>query len=257
MKVGLHIVWLSLDVGGSRLALTRGWHRVRFLPGTPTAGFYADYQTAQPRPTLAVEWQPADIVGAAVLRPNHLESQEAMKAALETNAIINLCSNHASTDRVVRHFAGNPNDSLVLVAHAMDEVTHLDNQKRANLQRLETVSVRDEQRYYTLGASRLNGPDGLRGHTAARDGIQRETRDVGRAYERYRRQQAEQGLPINRAEKWLKRNNNQTDALIYERAVELGCDIIVTDDPDIKDHVPATNSCQPIGLTNFVAGLNP
>jgi hypothetical protein len=206
---------------------------------------------------LAVEWQSAGIAGAAVLGRNHIESQEAMKAALETNAIINLCSNDEWTDRVVRHFAANPNDDLVLVAHAMDEVMHLDKQKRANLQRLEAACIRDEQRYYALGASALDGPDDLRGDTAARDGIQRETRDVGRAYERYRSQQAARGLPISRVEKWLKRNNNQTDALIYERAVELGCDIIVTDDLDIKDHFPATNSCQPVGLTDFVAGLNP
>jgi hypothetical protein len=40
-----------------------------------------------------------------------------MKAALDANAIICLCNNDAWTDRVVRHFAGNTNDSLVLGAY--------------------------------------------------------------------------------------------------------------------------------------------
>jgi hypothetical protein len=139
----------------------------------------------------------------------------------------------------------------------MGEAEPQDQQERTNMQRLEAACVRDEQRYHALGESPLGGPDVLRGDTAARDGIQRETRDVGGAYETYRMRQAARGQPISSPEKWLKRTNNQTDALIYERAGELGCDLIVTDDPDIKGSVPATNSCQPIGLADFVARLNP
>src|SRR5690349_12474190 len=139
-----------------------------------------------------------------------------MKAALDTNAIIDLCSDDAWVDRVVGHFADKPNDSLALVAHAMDEVKRLDVQGRANLRRLEAACTRDEQRYFTIGVSALDGPDVLRGDRAKRDGIQRETYDVGRAYERYRRQQEARGLPIASIEKWHSRNNRQTDAVIYE-----------------------------------------
>jgi hypothetical protein len=139
----------------------------------------------------------------------------------------------------------------------MGEAEPRSRQELTNMQRLETACVRDEQGYFTLDKSALDGPDVLRGDTAARDGIQRETRDVGGAYETYRRRQESRGLTISDPEKWLKRTNNQTDALIYERAAELGCDLLVTDDPDIKGNVPATNSCQPIGLADFVARLNP
>lgn len=181
-----------------------------------------------------------------------------MKAALDANAIIDLCSNDAWADRVVRHFASNQNDGLVLVAHAIDEVQRLDEHGWVNLRRLEAVCIRDEQRYFTLGVSALDGPDVLRGDTAERDGIQRETRDVGRTYERYRRQQLAQGLPVASIDKWHRRNNHQTDALVYERAVELGCDVLVTrDDKDITKKVPLTNSCQPVSLADFIAGLNP
>jgi hypothetical protein len=180
-----------------------------------------------------------------------------MKAALDANAIIRLCKNDAWTDRVVRHFTGNTNDSLVLGAYAMREAEPRDQQERTNMQRLEAACIRDEQRYFTLDESLLDEPDALRGDTAAHDGIQRETRDVGRAYEMYCMQQAARGQPISSPEKWHKRINNQTDALIYERATELGCDLLVTDDPDVTGRVPATNSCQPIGLADFVVGLNP
>jgi len=181
-----------------------------------------------------------------------------MRAALDTNAIIDLCSSDAWIDRVVRHFASNPNDSLVLVAPAMDEVERLDEQGRANLERLEAVCIRDEQRYFTIGVSALDGPDVLRGDTAARDGIQRETRDIGRGYEKYRKQQEAQGLPVASIEKWHRRNNHQTDAVIYERAMELGCDLLVTGDVrDIKKRVPTTNSCRPVSLDDFIAALKP
>jgi hypothetical protein len=48
-----------------------------------------------------------------------------------------------------------------------------------------------------------------------------------------------------------------TDAVIYERAVELGCDLLVTDDKGIRENVPATNRCQPIGMADFMARLDP
>jgi hypothetical protein len=179
-----------------------------------------------------------------------------MKAALDTNAIIDLCSNDAWTDRAVRHFTENQNDSLVLVTHAMDEVHRLGGQGWANLGRLEAVCIRDEQRYFTIGVSILGGPDVLRGDSTARDGIQRETQDVGRAYEEYRRQQAARGLPVADVAKWHKRNNRQTDAVIYERATELGCDLLITGDGDINGKVPAANNCQPIRLADFIARLN-
>jgi hypothetical protein len=181
-----------------------------------------------------------------------------MKAALDTNAIISLCGNDAWIDRVVRHFQDNPIDSLVLVVQAMDEVQRLSQEQRANLARLEAVCIRDEQRYFTLGLSVLDGPDVLRGDTAERDGIQREIRDVGHGYERYVRRQEAHGSPVASIEKWHKRINNQTDAVIYERATELGCNVLVTgDDKDITKKVPATNSCQPVSLADFIAGLNP
>jgi len=72
-----------------------------------------------------------------------------VKAALDTDAIIDLCDNGSWTDRVVRHFEANQQDTLFLVAHAWDE---LDEQKRGeqarvNLRRLEAVCARGNQRW--------------------------------------------------------------------------------------------------------------
>ena len=179
-----------------------------------------------------------------------------MKAALDTNAIIDLCNNDSWTDRVARHFEANQQDTLFLVAHAWRE---LDEQKRGeqahvNLRRLVAVCARDDQRYFALNESKL-GLDALRGDTAENDGIQRVVHGIQQAYDRYRTQQQVSGLPIKSIERWIRKNNNQTDALIYERAAELGCDFLVTKDTGIK--VPATNRCQPITLAGFIETLEP
>jgi len=180
-----------------------------------------------------------------------------VKAALDTDAIIDLCDNDTWVDRVARHFKTNQQDTLFLVAHAWGELDEKKRgeQERVNLRRLEAACVRDNQRYFILGTSDLGGPDVMLGDTTKHDGILRVVHDIQPAYDRYWRDQEARGLPVKRIEKWIRKNNNQTDALIYARAAELGCDFLVTKDTDIR--VPATNRCQPITLASFLEKLEP
>lgn len=63
-------------------------------------------------------------------------------------------------------------------------------------------------------------------------------------------------MPVKSIERWNNKNNTQADAVIYERAAELGCDFLVSTDRRIKQAVPAANSCQPIILAHFIGKLD-
>lgn len=66
---------------------------------------------------------------------------------------------------------------------------------------------------------------------------------------------ASKGLPPRDTKAWLNRNINQADAIIFERAEELGCDYVVSDNKDI---LKARNStCSPIKLHDFMALVTP
>jgi hypothetical protein len=176
-----------------------------------------------------------------------------MRVAFDTNAIIKLCKSDDLTSSMVTHLTDHPTDSLILLSYAVEEFeTKASAQELINFTRLEGASVRDYQRYFTIGVSYLDGPDVLRGDSAMADGIQKEVYDIKSAYEEYVEAQRENGNPVKDVKKWLAQNNHQADAVIYERAAELSCDHLVTMDDRIKRVVPRTHSCSPIAFDDFM-----
>lgn len=175
-----------------------------------------------------------------------------MKIALDTNAIINLCKSDELTSTIAKYL-DDADTQLILVSYAVEEfAAKASSQELLNFKRLENASMHDEQRYFTLGVSHLDGPDVLRGDGAIIDGIQKEVYNIGSAYEEYRANQLRDGNSVKDIQKWLAQNNHQADAVIYERATELNCDYLVTMDDRIKRVVPPTHSCQPINLNEFM-----
>lgn len=178
-----------------------------------------------------------------------------MKVAFDTNAIIDLCENDEWTNRVVEHAEVASGIEVVIVAEVNKQLdmTKRTPAERTNFGRLEAVSGQDEQRYFTIGVSILDGGDVLRGDSALVHGIQRELYDLGGAYRRYSEEQVAAAQPVATIEKWLDHNNHQADAVIYERASELGCDYLVTSDKRINRVVPAGSVCKPITLADFLS----
>lgn len=178
-----------------------------------------------------------------------------MKVAFDTNAIIDLCGSDDSTDRVIAHLNSTPGAEVVIVAEVTKQLdmTRRTPAERANFDRLEAASNYDDQHYLTIGVSAIGGSDVIRGDTALVHGIQREIYDLNGAYERYRAVQEAGGHNVATLDKWLDHNNHQADAVIYERASEIGCDYLVTSDKRINRVVPASSSCKPVTLTDFLA----
>ncbi len=179
-----------------------------------------------------------------------------MKVTLDTNAVINLCANGTDTIKVVEHFKAHPNDRIYILAKTADELKELTPYQNINLEKLDAAYESDSQQYFTIGVSVIGGPDGIRGNDATRDGIQKEVVDITGAYARYKTIQIKDGNPVKNIENWLKQNNHQSDAVLYERATELASDYFVSDDVRILKVVPISNACKPITLKEFVGLLS-
>jgi hypothetical protein len=178
-----------------------------------------------------------------------------MKVAFDTNAIINLCASDELTSKVVEYFNTHSGDILYIVATVREELKldNLDSHQLNNYERLMAAITADEQAYFAVGVSSIGGNDVIRGNGAGRIGIQRIILDSKSAYEQYSKERMAKGLPPQDSKTWLNRNINQADAVIFERAEELGCDYVVSDNKDI---LRAKNStCRPIKLAGLVALL--
>ncbi len=174
-----------------------------------------------------------------------------MVAALDTNAVIDVCNDTVRIGAVVGHFSKHENDQLIITAQVMSELT-----LPSNFAKLAAVCRFDEQRYFTIGHSVIGGPDIIRGDNASRDRIQRFVLDAAKGYESYLKEKQLSGEAPVSAQVWNRRNNRQSDAVAYERACELGCDTFVTTDRKLKNRVPLTNECKIVSLSDFVSELS-
>jgi hypothetical protein len=125
--------------------------------------------------------------------------------------------------------------------------------ERLNYQRIEVAATRDYQKNFSIGESSIGGGDIIRGNGAVRIGIQRMVYDSKTAYENYANARKSKGLPPKDGKTWLNRNMNQADAVIFERAEELSCDYVVSDNSHIL--LAKNSSCQGIKLKDFIAIL--
>lgn len=175
-----------------------------------------------------------------------------MKVAFDTNAIINLCSNDEWVERVAQYFQENEDSLLYIVLYVSEELApdSLTKKQQLNHDKLETSLTPDNQRYFTIGVSMIGGADVLRGDGAERLGIERIVLDKNSAYKEYSRQRKAKGLPPKDVRTWLNRNINQNDSVIFERAEQLDCDYVVSDNKDILR--AKNSSCRPLKLADFV-----
>jgi hypothetical protein len=179
-----------------------------------------------------------------------------MNATLDTSAVINLCNDDGETTKVVEYLKAHSDDAIYILAKTTDELKKLTQTQQANLDRIDAVCARDKQRYFTIGESTIGGSDVIRGDSAAGDGIQKEIVDISGAYMKYHKTQIRGGNHVKGMEDWLKQNNHQSDAVLYERATELGCDYFVSNDGRFNKVISVTKSCKPVTLEEFLVLLS-
>lgn len=175
-----------------------------------------------------------------------------MKVAFDTNAIIKLCDNDQWSEDIVCYLQENAGSQFYLLAYVSEELAagSFTTEQLRNYNKLQNVITPDSQSYFMLNHSRLDGSDVLRGDGAERLGIETIYVDKAAEYEKNSNDRKAKGLAPKDTRTWLRRNVNQIDSVIFERAEQLKCTYVVSDNRDI---LKAQNSeCLPIKLSEFI-----
>lgn len=179
-----------------------------------------------------------------------------MKVVFDTSSLLNLLNNDEWVNKLVAYFDSDDEAMLYLVRYVREEldIDRLSSREQRNYERLQDALTDDDDGFFILGVSTLNGGDVLRGDGAERLGIEQIFLDKNAAYEESQDARRAKGLPPVDIRTWLRRNVNQNDSVIFERAEQLGCDYVISDNKHI---LRAKNTpCEPLTLSNFIAVLN-
>lgn len=144
-----------------------------------------------------------------------------MKISLDTSTLINLCKNK---DNVLNKFINYIKKKDILVFMSLtaqaEFIKGLTEEEKINFNKLSKYVTYDNQKYVTVGESVVGDPDIIPG--SAFEGFNMPL-DSKKAYLKSGSRKTIHG--------WIKKK--QTDATVYSRAVDLGCDYLITE--NIKD----------------------
>ncbi len=139
-----------------------------------------------------------------------------MKICIDTSTLINLCKNKDDFIDKFVDIIERLKISLFIPPTVQEEFKSRTKNEQDNFERLEKYVIYDNQRYFTLDKSTLDGPDILPG--SAYEAFNHPIDSI-RAYK-------ESGS-LKSPEGWIQKK--QSDPNIYSRAVDLDCDYFITE----------------------------
>ncbi|MEX2210122.1 MAG: hypothetical protein WD603_01850 [Patescibacteria group bacterium] len=164
------------------------------------------------------------------------------KYALDTNALIAICESDEMTKTLFGRLTNHKMKAVVNKRTLEEFSKRPDSTQLANYSKLSPCLVNDDQQFFTLDESNLDGGDPLPSHTY-------ESMVKDYSEEAYKAYEERAKAPLSRAE-WVRRL--QGDPTIYAWAELTGCDYFVTDDDKLRRKIPANLGPRAISVDSFI-----
>lgn len=158
-----------------------------------------------------------------------------MRIALDNTALVAITENTSLTKRVLAKLHKGEWTELVVSRQVSEEFQIRSSKQSRNYESLLSFIHQDKVHYFTVGESQVGGADLIAPNTLL--DITGDLSSPLQQYERYKKTQLVSGLTPKDSRRWLNKNKHQSDAIIYARAVDTRCDVLVTNDATLRKRI--------------------